>query len=237
MPPQDVARLRNHWWPRPGWRPGRIIYTWHLTFQDTHDLHRLVANYHRQLDQLPGLNPVPLEWLHLTIQGVGYTDEVSDDQLDAVIVAVRAEVATLSTFDLTFDRPVILGEAIAIRPEPDDPLQHLRTAIRHRQRHRPGAGPWVSPAPDDRLQQRRDRRCALRHRVSWYRPAARHRAHHRRHPHTPGPPARPTLALPLDHRSHSATHRTSGPCVVDPTLTIACVDSQAPSPRVQTFLP
>ena len=31
--PHDHVPLRDHWWPRPGWRPGRIALTWHLVFR------------------------------------------------------------------------------------------------------------------------------------------------------------------------------------------------------------
>jgi 2'-5' RNA ligase len=130
MTVEHAARLRDHWWPRPGWRPGRIIYTWHLTFEDAKDLHRLVAVYQSKLAPLPGLNAVPLEWLHLTIQGVGYTDEVSDHEISSVAEAVRTTVAEVPAFELTFGRPVIYGEAIAIRPDPAEPLQALLQAIR-----------------------------------------------------------------------------------------------------------
>jgi 2'-5' RNA ligase len=130
MSTPDLRRLRNHWWPRPGWHPGRIIYTWHLTFEHANDLHQLAAAYQRQLEPLPNLNPVPLQWLHLTIQSVGYTDEISDDQLAAVIAAVRTQLARQPAFELTFHQPVIFGETIAIRPEPAEPLQRLLTAIR-----------------------------------------------------------------------------------------------------------
>ena len=44
--------------------------------------------------------------------------------------AVRAEVGALPAFDLTFGAPIIFGEAIAIRPEPAEPLQALLIAIR-----------------------------------------------------------------------------------------------------------
>ena len=92
---------------------------------------RPVALRRRPQDpRLPGLNLVPAECLHLTIQGVGYTDETTAESVAAVVDAVRAEVAALSAFDLTFGRPVILGEAIAIPPQPTEPLHQLLAAIR-----------------------------------------------------------------------------------------------------------
>lgn len=130
MTTDEASRLRDHWWPRPGWRPGRIMLTWHVTFENATDLRSMVAQYQRALDGLPGLSIVPVEWLHLTVQGVGYEDETPHEDVTAVVRAVRKELSALSPFDLTFGRPLIFGEAIAIRPEQTEPLQHLLTAIR-----------------------------------------------------------------------------------------------------------
>jgi 2'-5' RNA ligase len=126
----DPPALRDHWWPRPGWRPGRIAVTWHLTFEDMAALAGHVAAYQRALADLPGLNPVPARWLHLTVQAVGYSDEVPAPVVAAVVESVRARVADLPGFALVFDRPEIFGEAIAIRITPEEPVQSLRTAIR-----------------------------------------------------------------------------------------------------------
>jgi 2'-5' RNA ligase len=101
-----------------------------VTFEDAPELHEHVAEYQRALDALPGLNPVPVDWLHLTVQGVGYTDETPPEVVHDVAEAVRAEVGSLTPFDLTFGAPIIFGEAIAIRPEPAEPLQALLLAIR-----------------------------------------------------------------------------------------------------------
>jgi 2'-5' RNA ligase len=127
---RDVEEVRDHWWPRPGWRPGRLFHTWHLTFGGADELHRLVQEYQSALTTAPGLNPVPVEWLHLTMQGVGYGDEVSTDDLDRVVTAVRARLRSIPAFDVTFHRPVVLGEAIALPPAPAQPVHDLRDALR-----------------------------------------------------------------------------------------------------------
>ena len=59
---RDVEEVRDHWWTRPGWRPGRVFYTWHLTFGRGDELHRLVQEYQSVLTTAPSLNLVPLEW-------------------------------------------------------------------------------------------------------------------------------------------------------------------------------
>jgi 2'-5' RNA ligase len=129
-PDPDLPRLRDHWWPRPGWRPGRIALTWHLTFPDALALGSHVAIYQRALDGLPGLDAVPAEWLHLTVQAIGYADEIPASTVTAVVAAVRVRVAALEPFELVFDRPTIYGEAVAIHTRPDAPVERLRDTVR-----------------------------------------------------------------------------------------------------------
>lgn len=73
----------------PAGSPGRIIYIWHLTFEHATELHDLARDLQARLQRLGGLNLVPLQWLHLTIQGVGYVDEVEQGQVDAMQRALR----------------------------------------------------------------------------------------------------------------------------------------------------
>jgi len=64
-------------------------YTWHITFAGQTDLHRLVSEYQEALRPLSQVDLVPLEWLHLTMQGVAFTDEVSTADVDRIIDAAR----------------------------------------------------------------------------------------------------------------------------------------------------
>ena len=129
MTPDSAPRLRDHWWPRPGWRPGRVSVTWHVTFGGAESLHELVAAYQRALAPLPGLRPVPIRWLHLTVQALGYDDE-GERAAAASTGAVVDAVAGLAPFEVTFGRPQLYGEAVAFEPRPAGPLQELRATIR-----------------------------------------------------------------------------------------------------------
>jgi 2'-5' RNA ligase len=73
---------------------------------------------------------VPAEWLHLTVQAIGWADEVPASTVAAVVDAVRPRVAALAPFDLVFDRPTIYGEAAAISARPEAPVVRLRDAVR-----------------------------------------------------------------------------------------------------------
>jgi 2'-5' RNA ligase len=122
-------RMRDHWWWRPGWRVGRTFYTWHLTFDHAPDVHRLAADYEAVLD-IPGLDVVPPRWLHLTMQGVGFTDEVSTADVDAIAEAARRRLAELEPFELTLGPTVPDPEVVRLEVAPGDPVANVRDAIR-----------------------------------------------------------------------------------------------------------
>src|SRR5262249_48910675 len=103
--PEHSRMVRNHWWWRPGWRTGRRAYTFHVVFNNgttegTANVQRLVSDYQRALMDVDGLDHIPGEWLHLTMQGVGFVDEVSDTEVDAIIAAVGNHCSHLAPFDL-----------------------------------------------------------------------------------------------------------------------------------------
>jgi 2'-5' RNA ligase len=121
--------MADHWWFRPGWSVGRRFYTWHLTFADATDLHRLAADYRKALAPLPGLDLIPDRWLHMTMQGVGFAGEVDEGDVDAIAEAARRRLAGVPSFDLVFDRPFIDPEAVLWHVDPAGP-NTVRDAIR-----------------------------------------------------------------------------------------------------------
>ena len=127
---QHAADLRDHWWWRPGWKVGTRFYTWHLTFEHAPELHRLVASYQQALSGLPGLDPVPRQSLHLTMQGVGHVEEVDRETVEAVVDGVRERLAELPSVRVEFQRPVIRPEAVVLPALPPVAVERVRTAIR-----------------------------------------------------------------------------------------------------------
>lgn len=123
-------RMANHWWWRPGWALGRSFYTWHFTFQDARDIHRLAEAYRRGLTDVPGLDLVPDRGLHMTTQGLGFVDEVSEKDARAIADAAAARLAGISEFELTLMRPEVTPEAIRWEAQPSEPPTAVRSAIR-----------------------------------------------------------------------------------------------------------
>lgn len=126
----DEQRMADHWWWRPGWKQGRRFYTWHMTFDDAPDVHRIAEQYRQGLKGVAGLDLVPDRWLHLTMQGLGFVDEVSEDDVQAIVAAATTRLIAIPVFELKLDRPQITPEAIRWEGAPAAPAAAVRSAIR-----------------------------------------------------------------------------------------------------------
>jgi 2'-5' RNA ligase len=126
----DPQNMADHWWWRPGWSTGRRFLTWHLTFDGQDEVQRLADSYRTALADVPGLDLVPDRWLHLTMQGLGFVDEVEQDDVDAIVAVSRARLAMVTGFTVSIDRPVVTPEAIRWEAQPGEPVAAVRAAIR-----------------------------------------------------------------------------------------------------------
>lgn len=111
-------------------RPGRRFYTFHATFADVPEVQALAASARQRLAELPGLDVVPGQWIHLTMQGIGFADEVTDDDLKAITEATRGHLATISPVTISIGPPVVADEGIACWVTPARALDPVRDAIR-----------------------------------------------------------------------------------------------------------
>ncbi|MGW3491311.1 2'-5' RNA ligase family protein [Streptomyces sp. NPDC001054] len=124
-------QLTDHWWWRPGWRPGRRMYTCHLTFGEHPAVHALAETYRRALAASGApLALVPDTGLHLTMQGLAFTDEIADETVDAVARAASARLARIPAPLLTLGPAVVTPEAVLLDVAPAGPVRAIRTAIR-----------------------------------------------------------------------------------------------------------
>ncbi len=122
--------MRDHWWWRPGWRVGRRMYTWHVTFDDQPELHELVSAYHSALSSLTGIDLIPTRWLHLTMQGIGFTDEISAHEIADITDSARKRLANQHPVTLAVGPASVDPEAIMFEVTPTNALASVRAAIR-----------------------------------------------------------------------------------------------------------
>lgn len=131
MPHPHSERVRDHWYWRPGWSVGRRFYTWHITFANQTEVVELAAAYGSALHALPCLDPIPARWLHLTMQGVGFVDEVDLQTVERIVEKAREYCAQLEPFQLNIGAPHVDPESVQIAVRPADAVRRLRSAIRH----------------------------------------------------------------------------------------------------------
>lgn len=124
------GHMRDHWWWRPGWRTGRSMYTFHVTFAAQPRLHELVTVYQDALAPLPGLDPIPMQMLHLTMQGIGFTDEVPSQDIAAIAEAALQRLAAQPPVPLVIGPALVDPEAIMLPVHPDAALDPVRAAVR-----------------------------------------------------------------------------------------------------------
>ena len=123
------TRMADHWWQRPGRSPGRLQYHWHVLFHGQPEVHRLAELAQRKLAGVPGLDPVPLPWLHLTTLIVGFADEVSAEQVADMTSDARHRLAGVRPIPVTLGRVYYHPEAIVLPPEPLDALTPILDAV------------------------------------------------------------------------------------------------------------
>jgi 2'-5' RNA ligase len=129
-PGEHADQVRNHWWWRPGWRIGRRFYAFHITFDNQPELYRLAQTYRETLAHLSSLTMVPDRWLHLTMQGIGFADEIPDGATAGITDEAQAALTSIPAFTVEFGEIVVANEALALPAQPPDQIRNLRTATR-----------------------------------------------------------------------------------------------------------
>jgi hypothetical protein len=122
--------MADHWWWRPGWRPGRRRYYWFVTFPGAPQVQAYAAAARERLAGLPGMDLVPGQWLHLTTQAVGFTDEVSDGDLAAIADAAKTRLARVAPPAVAIGPARVVTEGVLCDVTPAGSLAPARDAVR-----------------------------------------------------------------------------------------------------------
>lgn len=108
---------------------GRSYYTFHLTFEDAPEVRDLAAHY-QDVVHLPTLDPVPPEGLHATLQGIGFADEVSDDDLNRIAEEASSRCSSLAPFTVNVGPADGDAEGVPLAITPWEPVERLRVRLR-----------------------------------------------------------------------------------------------------------
>lgn len=124
------AQMTSHWWQRPGRAPGREQYHWHMLFHDQPKVHELVTAAQTRIADQPGLDMVPMPWLHLTTYVVGFADEVADSAVEEMTAGARWRLSEIPPIQVSLGRVGYASGAIVLTAEPFDALTPVLDAVR-----------------------------------------------------------------------------------------------------------
>jgi 2'-5' RNA ligase len=103
-------------------RPGDLYCHYH----DQPQLRELVADYQQALTGMQGIDLIAPQWLHLTMQGIGFADEIGADELAALDHALTAALATIDPPAVELRYLTVHPEAVYLKAHPAEALYPLR---------------------------------------------------------------------------------------------------------------
>ena len=145
--PGPPATGRAYWRQRPGWRTGQDFYACFLTLDDQPELRGLVRRYQDAIGHRPDLDLIPPRWLHITMQGIGFADEISPADLGAVTERISERLRAMRPPTTTFHRPTIRPTAVYLKADPPEPLIGLHLALHEAVSSAVGPGRFGEAAP------------------------------------------------------------------------------------------
>lgn len=117
---------RSHEWPA-----GERRYHWLVVFDDQPEVHECHAAHVPVLARFEGLiDPVPPEWLHLTLQSLCPTTAATGDELTALRAAVARRLADLPPPRVQLGPPRIDGAAVTWAVYPEQELARVQQRVR-----------------------------------------------------------------------------------------------------------
>lgn len=122
-------RMADHWWWRPGCRPGRRQYIWHILFADHPGVRRVVRDLQARIAGIPGLDLVPEPWLHMTTHIVGFADEITEIEAKEIAATAAVRLRNVSAAKVAFGRTLFHPEAVMLAARPRVSLMPIRETV------------------------------------------------------------------------------------------------------------
>jgi 2'-5' RNA ligase len=124
---RQLGNLHDHWTLK-SWAPGQSGYYWYLTFDDP-ALTDLAERCQKVLAD-DGIDPVPLDALHMTLLNVGKVGDISSEQLAGIAAAAHSRLADIAPFDVEVGPLTGSRSALRFSVTPWDNLLDLHRALR-----------------------------------------------------------------------------------------------------------
>ncbi|MCT9929137.1 2'-5' RNA ligase family protein [Planotetraspora sp. A-T 1434] len=126
---RELTHMRDHWEWRKGWRYGRRAYWWYIPLGGYAEVARLSDVSHQSLS-LPVLDRPAARNLHISVQQVGFSDEVERAEVDEIVGKVRARLGEFGPLPLRLGPMDPDPEAVVLRVTPWREISALRIELR-----------------------------------------------------------------------------------------------------------
>ncbi|MGW5743710.1 2'-5' RNA ligase family protein [Amycolatopsis sp. NPDC003861] len=100
-----------------------------MTFAESNPAVALASDFAPLIAEIPSMDEVGSDGLHITVQGVGFTDEVSRSDLEQISSAASAKLAAHPATTLTVGPPYVDEETIQLGTRDSGALVGVRLAI------------------------------------------------------------------------------------------------------------
>jgi 2'-5' RNA ligase len=128
--PSDVSLLRDHWQWLPEWVVDRVCLLWYLTFESQPELARQAEQVQACLGDVALVDVVPAPWLHLTLDDVGFADELRHDQVEQVVASARTSVAGWTPPPIRLGPLAPMDDSVVLAAGPVPELVDLHDRLR-----------------------------------------------------------------------------------------------------------
>jgi 2'-5' RNA ligase len=129
MSPLPV-KMRNRWENRVEPEPGRGTVYWHMLMHPYPQVCDVVADAQKSLAHFRGLHMTPREWLHVTALVAGSTDEITREQMSAMVSRARELLRDMPPIPVTLGTVFYHPEAIMLPVRPADALLPVLAAAK-----------------------------------------------------------------------------------------------------------
>jgi 2'-5' RNA ligase len=124
------TRMADRWQARAEPGPDEAQLYWHILMRDQPQVRALAATARHRLTGFSGLHFTPEEWLHLSVLRVGLSNEISADDIDAMVGQANHLLKSIPPVTFTLGQVLYHPEAITLGIRPQDALDAVSAAIR-----------------------------------------------------------------------------------------------------------
>ncbi|WP_239089967.1 2'-5' RNA ligase family protein [Sphaerimonospora thailandensis] len=110
--------MADRWAKREMLPPGQGRIYWHILLEDHPEVRAMASTAHERLAGIPGLDLTPHRWLHLTVLIAGLTNEISDEQMTAMVTEAGKLLAQVRPVTATLGRVLYHPEAVMLEARP-----------------------------------------------------------------------------------------------------------------------